>query len=69
RSKIDSTTLARQTDLTKTINAGSMVDSSTQSNDYDHFGFLIYNRALTDTELLSAYNQLKVFGAIESLPF
>ena len=46
-----------------------MVDSSTQSNDYDHFGFLIYNRALTDAELLSAYNQLKVFGAKESLPF
>lgn len=69
RSKIDSATLTRQTDLTKTINIGSMVDSSTQGNDFDHFGFLIYNRALTDAELLSAYNQLKVFGAKESLPF
>lgn len=69
RSTLDTATFARQTDLTKTINAGSMEDSSTQSNDYDHFGFLIYNRALTDAELLSAYNQLKVFGAKESLPF
>ncbi|HCI7550400.1 hypothetical protein D5Y58_08010 [Klebsiella pneumoniae] len=69
RSKMDTATLARQTDLTKPINIGSMVDSSTQANDFDHFGVLIYNRALTDAELLSAYNQLKVFGAIESLPF
>ncbi|MCK3340691.1 hypothetical protein MZH30_12645 [Escherichia coli] len=69
RSKMDTTTLARQTDLTRPINIGSMVDSSTQNNDFEHFGVLIYNRALTDAELLSAYNQLKVFGAIESLPF
>lgn len=63
RSTLDTTTFERQTDLTKTINVGSMVDSTTQNNNFDVFGYAIYNRALTDAELASAYAQLKAIAA------
>lgn len=63
RSTLDTATFERQTDLTKTINVGSMVDSTTQNNNFDILGYAIYNRALTDAELAAAYAQLKSIAA------
>lgn len=67
RSTLDATTFERQTDLTKTINVGSMVDSTTQNNNFDVLGYAIYNRALSDTELSAAYAQLKAVAASQSI--
>ena len=67
RSTLDTTTFERQTDLTKTINVGSMVDSTTQNNNFDVLGYAIYNRALSDTELSAAYAQLKAVAASQSI--
>lgn len=67
RSTLDTTTFDRQTDLTKTINVGSMVDSTTQNNNFDVLGYAIYNRALSDTELSAAYAQLKAVAASQSI--
>lgn len=67
RSAMDKATFERQTDLTKTINVGSMVDSTMQNNNFDILGYAIYNRALTDAELAAAYAQLKAIAASQSI--
>lgn len=67
RSAMDKTTFERQTDLTKTINVGSMVDSTMQNNDFDIMGYAIYNRALSDTELAAVYAQLKSIAASQNI--
>jgi hypothetical protein len=67
RSTLDTATFERQTDLTKTIKFGSMTDSTTQNNDFQELGYLIYDRALNDTELAAAYAQLKAIAATQGI--
>ncbi|HBU6376193.1 TPA: hypothetical protein MC483_001858 [Klebsiella variicola] len=69
RTKMDTTLYERQSDMTKTIQVGAMVDPSTQNNDFDHFGYAICDRALTDGELYTLYAQLQGIGESNSVIF